>query len=163
MRDAVLSSPDGLILTETVTVTSTTTTTLSPGDPRNWWNKPGSNQPPFSTSIASNTLNPSPTPRSVDQASQELSTQHSPLPSMTQATERNAIQTTTSTTHHEPYSMIPVHYFSAAWSWQKLLPAKFVDTQVAQSAKEAAHTVIGGMGIVWQIFRKIIHYPLDPP
>lgn len=163
LRDAVLSSPDGLILTETVTVTSTTTTTLSPGDPRNWWNKPGSKQHPVPTSLATDDLSSTTIPTPDDQGSQGVLTRHSPPLTTTQATERNAIQTTTPSTHSEPYSLIPAHYFSMTWSWRKFLSPKFVDAQVAQSAKEAAQAVIGGMGVVWQIFRKIIHYPLDPP
>lgn len=165
--DAALSaasSLDGLILTETITVTSITTTTLPPGDAKKRWFGPGSDQSAAPTSIISNTPNPKPLPASASQASQELPTSYSAPPTTTQAPEVKAIQPSTRLmTDNEPYSLILSHYFSRVWQWQRLLPDKFGDAEVAQAAKEAAHVVIGGMGVVWQIFRKIIHYPLDPP
>jgi len=35
--------------------------------------------------------------------------------------------------------------------------------QLYPAAKKAIDTMVDGLGIVWQVFRRVYHYPLDPP
>ncbi|KZT69808.1 hypothetical protein DAEQUDRAFT_241238 [Daedalea quercina L-15889] len=160
IRDAVLSSPGGIVLTETVTAT----TALPSDDPKIWWfnqGVPQSSVPAPLASDASDASESGPFSDSEDRAFLESSI-YSPSPTSTiHAIQTDPLQTaTTPTAVNESFSLIPAHYFS---SWQQLLQSKIIDAQVAQSARDAANAVIGGMDVVWQLLRKIIHYPLDPP
>ncbi|KAH9928157.1 uncharacterized protein B0H18DRAFT_1084589 [Fomitopsis serialis] len=150
------ASHDNFVLTETITFTPT----APASDPKKWWFNQDTTQSFTATTISPDTSslgNNLP----EDHVHLEPSAYTFMPPSTTRLVQENALQTTDApTTINDPYSLMLAQYFSFSWSWQRLLPSKFVD---AQSAKNAANAVIGGMGAVWQLFRKIIHYPLDPP
>ncbi|KII88137.1 hypothetical protein PLICRDRAFT_91911 [Plicaturopsis crispa FD-325 SS-3] len=55
-----------------------------------------------------------------------------------------------------PNSLLPIHDFPFPWPLHFKLP----DLKVPRVSVDA---VLNGVGLVWQVFRKVYHYPLDPP
>lgn len=88
-----------------------------------------------------------------------------PIPSTPsiRTSDRSQIDTTTFTSTPTPSSsprlsensLIPITAFPFEWSK--------VQIDFAPAARQTVDKVLGGLGIVWQIFRKVYHYPLDPP
>jgi hypothetical protein len=56
--------------------------------------------------------------------------------------------------HPENGDLIPFIKFPFPW---------LVDFELSTAAYAAADKIIEGLGVVWQVFRKVYHYPLDPP
>lgn len=56
-------------------------------------------------------------------------------------------------TYSEENSLLPISTFSFEWSF----PSDLIPT-----AQRSWHKFVGGLGVVWQVFRKVYHYPLDP-
>lgn len=85
-----------------------------------------------------------------------------PTPSI-HTSDRSQIDTTTfiSTPTPSPSprlsenSLVPITAFPFEWSK--------IRVDFPPAARKTVDRVLEGLGIVWQIFRKVYHYPLDPP
>lgn len=79
------------------------------------------------------------------------------------ANERSHIDTTVFTSTPTPSpssrlsenSLIPIPAFPFEWSQIRI--------EFPPVARKTVDEVLGGLSMVWQIFRKAYHYPLDPP
>ncbi|KIJ69176.1 hypothetical protein HYDPIDRAFT_24029 [Hydnomerulius pinastri MD-312] len=87
----------------------------------------------------------------------------SPPSPRSQSVERSGADTTTftpaptpsSSPHLSENSLLPIPAFPFEWSALQI--------ELSPAARTTVDTVLGGLGAVWQVFRKVYHYPLDPP
>ncbi|KAH9951863.1 hypothetical protein B0H21DRAFT_407 [Amylocystis lapponica] len=131
---------------ETVTVT----TTVVPNGHR-WWFTPGSSMSTDPTALfsPSNMEPPDPT--------------NPTLPTLTPTTD--AFTLTPARSHSsEPNALLAIHDLPFPW------PLRFDLTQIhlppfeiPESARASVDAMMNGLEVMWQIFRKVLHYPLDPP
>lgn len=59
------------------------------------------------------------------------------------------------------YSLMPIYKFPFPWPLRFDLPPFQLD--LPPLARETMDQLLQGLAIVWQGFRKVYHYPLDPP
>ena len=86
-----------------------------------------------------------------------------PTPSTSSTGDRSQTDTTTLASTPTPTSsprlsensLIPIP--ALAFEWSK------VRIDFPPAARKTVDRVLGSLGIVWQVFRKAYHYPLDPP
>ncbi|KAL6301581.1 hypothetical protein BKA93DRAFT_919584 [Sparassis latifolia] len=138
---------------ETITVTTTILT-------EKWWFSAStgtlpldSSTPPFSTSQA-RTQSPSQYPS-------QLSTD-TLMPTMTGIPVLTPSTSASSVSHGESHSLLSLSDESFAWTLRFELPVLKLP-EVPETARAPMDALINGLGAVWHIFRKVLHYPLDPP
>lgn len=66
-----------------------------------------------------------------------------------------SIPTPSSSPRLSENSLIPIPALPFEWSK--------IQIDLPPAARKTVDRVVGGLGIVWQMFRKAYHYPLDPP
>ncbi|KAG2157513.1 hypothetical protein DEU56DRAFT_23610 [Suillus clintonianus] len=88
----------------------------------------------------SSLVSPPPSPLSSGTATEKMSPSLTPTPTPTSTSDENSL------------SLIDVLPFT--WPLKMDLPPV---------AQQTVDTVLEGLGVVWQVFRRVYHYPLDPP
>lgn len=66
-----------------------------------------------------------------------------------------SIPTLSSAPRPSENSLVPIS--ARPFEWSK------IRIDLPPAARKAVDRVLGGLGVVWQIFRRAYHYPLDPP
>ncbi|KAI0723934.1 hypothetical protein C8T65DRAFT_825063 [Cerioporus squamosus] len=140
---------------DTVTVTTTTTVTAQAGaaSPARWYfpNAGSSHGDPASPITANEAAPPPPSPPSD-------------VPTAVDAAQ---LPTITPTPLSEPGSdggLIPAHYFPKLWTLRFELPhIEFPEIHLSETANATLQSVLTSLDTVYQLFRKVLHYPLDPP
>ena len=140
---------------ETITITATTTVIASPpkDSPARWYYpNPGSPQAMEGDSQARPAEAASPPPMPPPDA---------PTPATPQ------MPTLTPTPVHSPvdeHALAPFHYFFDPLSIRLELPKiDFSQFHLPESANATLQQVLQSLDTVYQLFRKVLHYPLDPP
>jgi len=103
---------------------------------------------PFTPSVSNNT--PAPTEPAPTMSSLLTSDR-----SQTDSTTFTSIPTPSSPSRLSENSLISIPVLPFEWSK--------IRVDFPPAARETVDKVLGGLGVVWQIFRKAYHYPLDPP
>ncbi|TBU42065.1 hypothetical protein BD309DRAFT_1081657 [Dichomitus squalens] len=140
---------------ETITITATTTVVASPSkeSPTRWYyphaGSPQEMENDGQTRVAEASSLPS------------MPSSDAPIPATPQ------IPTLTPTPVPSPLdegALVPLHYFLNPLSIRLELPKiDFSQFQLPDSANATLHQVLQSLGTVYQLFRKVLHYPLDPP
>ncbi|KAL4077231.1 hypothetical protein V8B97DRAFT_1940399 [Scleroderma yunnanense] len=109
---------------------------------------------PTLTSILSTSTSLAPPNHSSSRSSSVSSSR--PLEQITPTTTTELPQFATESSYPPPRedSLLPISALPFDWT----LPPDFIPT-----AQRSWHKLVGGLGVVWQVMRKVYHYPLDPP
>lgn len=144
---SVTSLWDGML--ETVTVTTTVTSTVLPSTHSKWW---------FGETPVDSISQPTTSARSLP--AEALPT------SLIDPINTNPIPTSTVVPPTPPvvgdmFSLIPLDGFPFPWPLRFDIPP--FQFELPLTARETMDIVLKGLGVIWQGFRKVYHYPLDPP
>jgi len=142
----------------TVTVTATIFTAPPPTQNK-WW---------FTTeSLASTDELTSPTSLSTSltppPSSTLVPTLIPTIPVQTIPTPAPAPAPTSTPTITENFALSAIRDLPFLWPLRFEFPAVLDDMDIPEKARTTVAYAIRGLGLAWQVFRKVLHYPLDPP
>lgn len=136
---------------ETVTVTASTTTITASA--HRWWlgtDSPVSNEPTTTPVETMGTPDPSTTTYATLSRAETAE-----MPTLTPS----LLSPSNTPTN---YAVMPPK--DIVWSLGFNLPTiPIPHIDFSEAARTTVKTVVDGMGSLWQLFRKVVHYPLDPP
>ncbi|THG99822.1 hypothetical protein EW026_g2589 [Hermanssonia centrifuga] len=128
-----------VIVPETITETRTMTTTIHTASPsqHKWWSSPDSSSETDSPAVP--TMLPSPSTSTA-------------IPTLTPTVPPKTLSPTET-------SLLPIRDLPFLWPIRFDIPS----LEIPEAARSTAAAVMRGIGMAWHVFRKVLHYPLDPP
>ncbi|RDX56450.1 hypothetical protein OH76DRAFT_1509070 [Lentinus brumalis] len=150
-----LSAYTGGVDTVTVTTTATVTAHAGTASPARWYfpNADSSHSPENSASSIA-----------ADEAAPPPPSPPSDVPTAPDATQLPTITPTPLSAPGSEEGLIPARYFPNLWTLRFDLPhIEFPDIHFSETADATLQSVLTSLDTVYQLFRKALHYPLDPP
>ena len=152
--DIPLSAYHGGVDTVTVTTTATVTAQAGAASPSRWY---------FPNAGPSHSLADPVSSIAADEAAPPLPSPPSDSSTPADVTRLPTITPTPLSAPESGNGLIPAHYFTHLWTLRLELPHIGLPDNLSEAANATLQSVLTSLDTVYQLFRKVLHYPLPPP